>query len=54
MQRSLANDLLPDVLTPRHLAALDRRVQKILLILHICVTDNGGDENVIIDDGFWI
>jgi hypothetical protein len=52
MQRSLANDLLPDVLTQRHLAALDRRVEKLLLVVHQCVADNGEYNNVIIDDGF--
>ena len=50
MRESLAQDVASPILTEPHLAALDRRLDMVLLTLHTC-THSKGFSSVVIDDG---
>ena len=52
LRSSLANDLLPGVLTEAHLEAVDRRVAIILEHMLACTQDAAGSERrLFIEDG---
>ena len=51
MRRAMETDPVAPVLKERHLKALDRRLKKILIIVHRCLEINGV-ESVVIVDGF--
>jgi len=55
MRDSLSADAIPGVLNEAHLAALDRRVRTIAVLVYHCLNRDHGSRdfrNVVIDDGF--
>jgi len=60
MRRSLSSDVISGVLNSAHLAALDRRVRLVSLVVYDCLNRRGLLRNVgsrdfrpvVIDDGF--
>ena len=56
MRESLSNDVISGVLNSAHLAALDRRVRLIALVIYDCLERQSEESRdfsrVVIDDGF--
>ncbi|ESO10410.1 hypothetical protein HELRODRAFT_116969 [Helobdella robusta] len=53
MRESLSHDALPEILTPAHLRALDRRVRIVLEQVLKCLKTRGRHQSIIIDDGYY-
>uniref|UniRef100_A0A8C3PCM0 FAM20 C-terminal domain-containing protein n=1 Tax=Chrysemys picta bellii TaxID=8478 RepID=A0A8C3PCM0_CHRPI len=49
MREALASDHLSPVLSEPHLEALDRRLQRVLDMVRVCMT-KGGQKEVLVDD----
>jgi len=55
MRESLSDDVIPGVLNAAHLAALDRRIRVVGLLLYDCLdrhSESRDFRRVVIDDGF--